>query len=110
MAVLSLEGGKILDLEAWCLREADAGLVGTGLKVDEASRVKYAKAIGVAIQIASLTLAELAKGYPSQRPALFRPLSRRPKHGPIRAWTEQWQAGQLSNDTELAEQLCKIAN
>lgn len=63
LAVLDVEGGKIQELEAWCLREADADLAARGLKVDEASRQRYAKAIAAAIQRASLTLAELAKGY-----------------------------------------------
>lgn len=45
------------------MREADADLAVRGLQVDEAGRLTYAKAITAAILRASLTLAEMAKGY-----------------------------------------------
>lgn len=69
LTVLDVEGIKIQELEAWCLREADIGLAERGLKVDDASRVKYARAIAGAVQRAGLTLGELAKGYPSHGPS-----------------------------------------
>jgi len=69
LAALDADAGKIQELEAWCLREADIGLAERGLKVDDASRVKYAKAIASAVQRASVMLAELAKGYPCHGPS-----------------------------------------
>jgi len=62
LTVLDTESPKIQELEAWCLREADADLAGRGLKIDETSRLKLAKAIAAAMQRASITLGELAKG------------------------------------------------
>nr|WP_047573961.1 site-specific integrase [Methylobacterium sp. ZNC0032] len=60
---LDTEGSKIRELEAWCMREADADLAVRGLQIDDAGRLTYAKAIAAAILRASLTLAEMAKGY-----------------------------------------------
>jgi hypothetical protein len=49
-------------LERWWLSSADECLAARGLVVDESSRLKLAKAIGAAVQRASLTLARLARG------------------------------------------------
>jgi integrase len=49
-------------MEAFCREKADELLSQRGLKVDELSRQKIAKAFGAAIQRASLTLAKLAIG------------------------------------------------
>ncbi len=49
-------------LETWCLKEADLLLDARDLVVDEASRLKLAKALAAAAQRASLTLARWAKG------------------------------------------------
>jgi hypothetical protein len=58
----------LITMEAFCRDKADELLSQRGLKVDELSRQKIAKAFGAAIQRASLTLAKLAIG---QRDALL---------------------------------------
>ena len=52
----------LITMEAFCREKADELLSHRGLKVDELSRQKIAKAFGAAIQRASLTLAKLANG------------------------------------------------
>jgi hypothetical protein len=52
----------LITMEAFCREEADELLIQRGMKVDELSRQKVAKAFGAAIQRASLTLAKLAIG------------------------------------------------
>lgn len=49
-------------LVAWCFEQADDVLALHDLEVDEASRLKLAKAIAAAVQRASLTLARHARG------------------------------------------------
>lgn len=70
LTVLDSESLKIQELEAWCLREADADLAARGLKVDETSRLKYAKAIAAAMRRAGRTLAELGEGLIASAPAV----------------------------------------
>ncbi|MBJ6127404.1 site-specific integrase [Microvirga splendida] len=53
---------KIRALERWCLEQADDCRKVHGLLLDENSRLKLAKAIGAAVQRASLKLACLARG------------------------------------------------
>lgn len=53
---------QVLQLEAWCRGFADHVLKERGLVVDDASRLKLAKAIAAAVQRASETLARMAKG------------------------------------------------
>ncbi|KQT61694.1 integrase [Methylobacterium sp. Leaf456] len=53
---------RLREQEAWCVGGADDLLAAQGLVVDEASRLKVAKAIAAAIQRASLVLARLARG------------------------------------------------
>jgi integrase len=50
------------ELEAWCTGGAEECLAAQGLKVDDQSRLRLAKAIAAAVQRASMTLARLAKG------------------------------------------------
>ena len=58
---------KVLELEAWCLAGAKERLSASGRLADDESHRVVAKAIAVAIQRASLTLARMAKGEaPSQ--------------------------------------------
>ncbi|MGE0288554.1 MAG: DUF6538 domain-containing protein [Bradyrhizobium sp.] len=53
---------NIFRMESWCLQAADDCLAVHGLVVDDQSRRTLARAIAAAVQRASLTLAELAKG------------------------------------------------
>lgn len=55
--------------EAWCLGGAGDILAARGLVVDEASRLKLAKAIAAAIQRASLVLARWARGDVEEQPS-----------------------------------------
>lgn len=75
LTTLDFEELKRQELEAWCLRQADEHLAFRGLRVDEASRLRVAKAVAVAVQRASLTLARFARGefnHPSIE--MFQPL------------------------------------
>lgn len=62
LTTLDVEELKRQELEAWCLRQADELLASRGLRVDETSRLRVAKAVAVAVQRASLTLARFARG------------------------------------------------
>lgn len=53
---------KRVQLQEWCLTEADACLKLHGLIVDQVSREKLAKAVGAAVQRASVQLASMARG------------------------------------------------
>jgi integrase len=53
---------KIQNAENWCRAKATESLAEKGFIVDDAARLNVAKAIGFAVQRASLTLAEYAKG------------------------------------------------
>jgi hypothetical protein len=65
---------QVNKLETWCLQQADEGLAVQGLVVDEDSRRKFAKAIAAAVQRASVTLAQLARGERAEAPGpLLRP-------------------------------------
>jgi len=59
--------------EGWCRAAADDLLAAKGLVVDDASRLRVAKAIGAAIQRASLVLARLAQGEPDEGQAALAP-------------------------------------
>ena len=61
-SVLNQPEDKIFDMEQWCLQIADDCLALHGLIVDDQSRRVLARAVGAAIQRASLTLAKMAKG------------------------------------------------
>jgi integrase len=63
---------KLIELEAWCERSADECLKLHGLLVDQFSREKLAKAIGAAVQRASVRLAALARGEESEQPQFAR--------------------------------------
>ena len=56
---------KAMLVEMWCTEESKALLKDRGLKVDEASELRLAKAIGAVIRRASLALADLARGHVS---------------------------------------------
>lgn len=56
------EQAEIQELEGFCIRSADARLEALGWSVDDEGRRKTAKAFASAIQRASLTLEEWAKG------------------------------------------------
>jgi len=59
---------KIMELEKWCLEHAD-GLIHTrGLLIDETGRARLAKAIGAAVQRASVTLDRYARGEEEPEP------------------------------------------
>ena len=60
---------KVKKLEEWCLDEADTLLYVRDLEVDEASRLKLARALAAAVQRASLKLARWAKGEFDDPPA-----------------------------------------
>lgn len=62
LTTLDFEDLKRQELEAWCLRQADEHLAFRGLRVDEAGHLRLAKAVAVAVQRASLTLARYARG------------------------------------------------
>jgi len=64
------EYAEIIRLEDFCTRSADERLKALGLSIDDVGRRRVAKAFASAIQRASLTLAELAKGYPEQASAI----------------------------------------
>lgn len=53
---------KVHELEAWCLDQADTVLALHEVEVDEASRLRVARAVAAQVQRASLTLAALASG------------------------------------------------
>jgi hypothetical protein len=56
------DGPRLREQEVWCEGGAGDLLAARGLVIDEASRLKVAKAIALAIQRASLVLARLARG------------------------------------------------
>ena len=62
LTTLDVEEFKRQELEAWCLRQGDELLASRGLRVDETSRLRVARAVAVAVQRASLTLARFARG------------------------------------------------
>ncbi|MCE4226502.1 hypothetical protein HCU64_22400 [Methylobacterium sp. C25] len=53
---------RLLQLEQWCSAAADEELLARGLRTDPDGHRKVAKAIGAAVQRASLTLQRMAKG------------------------------------------------
>ena len=55
---------RIFKLKEWCFGIADQVLTAQGLIVDEAGRLRLAKAVSAALQRASLTLERYAKGEP----------------------------------------------
>ncbi|MFK5596512.1 DUF6538 domain-containing protein [Methylobacterium sp. HMF5984] len=54
--------GRLMGLEQWCYEGADRELQDRGLLVDEDGRRKLARAVGAAVQRASLTLQRMARG------------------------------------------------
>lgn len=54
--------GRLMALEQWCYEGADRALRERGLVVDEDARRKLARAVGAAVQRASLTLQRMARG------------------------------------------------
>ena len=54
--------GRLMGLEQWCYEGADRALQDRGLLVDEDGRRKLARAVGAAVQRASLTLQRMACG------------------------------------------------
>jgi len=54
--------GQLMGLEQWCYEGADRALQDRGLLVDEDGRRKLARAVGAAVQRASLTLQRMARG------------------------------------------------
>jgi universal stress protein E len=59
---------RLREPEAWCLGGADDILAARGLVVDDASRLKLAKAIAAVIQRASLVLARWGRGGVEEQP------------------------------------------
>ena len=59
---LSIEDQRRERLRAWCLDQADDILALRDMHVDEASRLRLARAVGAAVQRASLALQRLALG------------------------------------------------
>ncbi|WP_018259674.1 DUF6538 domain-containing protein [Methylobacterium sp. WSM2598] len=56
------EIGRLMVLEQWCREAADHELQVRGLLADEDTRTKLARAIGAAVQRASLSLQQMARG------------------------------------------------
>ncbi len=54
--------GRLMALEQWCYEGADRAVRERGLVVDEDARRKLARAVGAAVQRASLTLQRMARG------------------------------------------------
>lgn len=71
---LSMEEQRRERLRAWCLEQADDILALRDMHVDEVSRLRLARAVGAAVQRASLALQRLALGETSD--AQFTPVER----------------------------------
>jgi integrase len=59
---------RLIELQNWCERSADECLKLNGLVVDQLSREKLAKAIGEAVQRASVRLAAMTRGEDPEQP------------------------------------------
>jgi hypothetical protein len=62
--VVDRDAFQVLQMEKWCLELADECCAGQGFVVDDGGRRVLASAIAAALQRASLTLGQLAKGVP----------------------------------------------
>jgi hypothetical protein len=67
-------------MRRFCFEQADLGLLELGLRVDDYSRDRLARAVGDALQRASLVLARLSEGYDDPRSSL--PSSHQRSAGP----------------------------